>query len=669
VTAGQYKRRIAVVMVHGIGRANGADLVSGADKRKRAWERLTRSGISIRPFLWSNLTEATIEDLDTGRNTTGEKQAEDGRFLGGAWELQQAMKNAAHLTMTFNRDSRRSAASGLLWRISGGMLDAATVVSAAIAFWAWVVLSSASGWMDALFLLALMVPATMLLLGLASFLISPYGWRAQSFRRSGLLALWPLVLATTSLPRLYFLAFLPVLGWGFNTVLMHHWPATVSWSDGLPMQEYRFRVIGVIVLLISLVGVGLAWIQLGNRLFPGFVALARLTGDIFFYLGNEEHRDRAQRKLWSGLRRIAKEHELIVVGAHSLGSVLTIDTIRRFGMPGVRTRLVVVTGGSPLKRLFHTFFPALYPAPAEIRRELTTAHSGFDWINVYRPKDPVGSTLGIGDDNELNTGQPHGILSAHLGYFLDPVMLKGAFSMIADRVSRPVDQAASQEPPALYPTAGFELPEWISRTRQHERASWWTVTIGAFVMLWLFQMSIENHRDIGFIDNAQTETVAGTLFGRRVYESTGGRDAGWREVEQFWVRFTPSGQRDAVCTSVDTTVDPRKILDAFYSEARTESPGSLVLGSCGDALGKRNVLQREGRAIDVDVTYAVNRPDKALIRGMEPDLWRWVGWVHVLGVSCMVLFVIGGVVRAALHRDSDILECPPNDSKKTNREP
>src|SRR5262249_12630189 len=91
--------------------------------------------------------------------------------------------------------------------------------------------------------------------------------------------------------------------------------------------------------------------------------------------------------------------------------------------------VVLVTAGSPLRRFFFRFFPGIFipESPAGVAHLARGRLGDFHWLNVYRPWDPIGTSLRLtvdGAGRDVSTGQRLGVLSAHLDYWRDPVVLK-----------------------------------------------------------------------------------------------------------------------------------------------------------------------------------------------------------------------------------------------------
>jgi hypothetical protein len=133
---------------------------------------------------------------------------------------------------------------------------------------------------------------------------------------------------------------------------------------------------------------------------------ANLLRDITHYLATDANgqslgaQKTIQEKLWNLIQQQAQgaAPRKIVLVAHSLGTVIVVDMLRRRAdtpQPCPPFELAMVTAGSPLRRLIYRFLPERAPAPITIYRELTQARAFklLRWINVYRILDYVGQRL------------------------------------------------------------------------------------------------------------------------------------------------------------------------------------------------------------------------------------------------------------------------------------
>jgi hypothetical protein len=91
-----------------------------------------------------------------------------------------------------------------------------------------------------------------------------------------------------------------------------------------------------------------------------------------------------------GRRRIA-------VVAHSLGTVIAIDSLVNRNCWRPTDSITLFTLGLPLKRFFFRFFPRLFfPASSLKCAQLIAPRvAGFRWMNCYRPWDQIGTLLGL----------------------------------------------------------------------------------------------------------------------------------------------------------------------------------------------------------------------------------------------------------------------------------
>ncbi|WUQ31233.1 lipase family protein [Streptomyces sp. NBC_00239] len=78
----------------------------------------------------------------------------------------------------------------------------------------------------------------------------------------------------------------------------------------------------------------------------------------------------------------------LVISGHSQGSVLAAAAVRQLP-PEVRSRVALLTYGSPLRRLYGRWFPAYFgPGP------LAALHRDVDcWRNLWRSTDPIGGPV------------------------------------------------------------------------------------------------------------------------------------------------------------------------------------------------------------------------------------------------------------------------------------
>jgi hypothetical protein len=115
--------------------------------------------------------------------------------------------------------------------------------------------------------------------------------------------------------------------------------------------------------------------------------------DVVRYVGDGRLRTYVHQQLVLKVSEYAASPR-IVIAAHSLGSVIAVDSL--LSTPAAWSRFEhvdLVTAGSPLHRLLARFFPSAYPPVREAAEAINGAYPGLRWVNVYRPTDYVGGSL------------------------------------------------------------------------------------------------------------------------------------------------------------------------------------------------------------------------------------------------------------------------------------
>ncbi|MEU6626415.1 hypothetical protein ABZ926_37400 [Streptomyces litmocidini] len=98
----------------------------------------------------------------------------------------------------------------------------------------------------------------------------------------------------------------------------------------------------------------------------------------------------------------------LVISGHSQGSVLAAAAVWQL-QPATRSRVALLTYGSPLERLYGRWFPA-YFGPEALRALNRTVHC---WSNLYRATDPIGGPVRVPAED----GRP----AVDAAVLLDPV--------------------------------------------------------------------------------------------------------------------------------------------------------------------------------------------------------------------------------------------------------
>ncbi len=361
----------------------------------------------------------------------------------------------------FNWDSRvnrvfdaRSFNLGVLSEISAGTLNAANLGFTSgegyvgIPRWLLVVLNSyaliiqvcgilwlpvlmASIVSHAVRLTALGVLGGFLTLMLLASLLSPQRCETlrAGFRRLVLTVAWPLLysaaapFAAALLPCIFLLG-LPIIGF------------FVSRGAGIAFFP---------VLMLE----GIGALLLLHALQKGAEPILKIFSDIFRYIGIPPYRKRLVQELTDAMQGQLGGCDHVIILAHSLGSVITVDSLLSGpNLLGNVARVDLVTMGSPLKRMFYGGFPELFASPERIWESLTARLNSFRWINVYRPLDVVGariSTARVSPIMEFNTQE---YLKNHTNYWSD-VCVAGL-----------IQQALATSKPAALSTVARPIENW-----------------------------------------------------------------------------------------------------------------------------------------------------------------------------------------------------------------
>lgn len=296
--------------------------------------------------------------------------------------------------------------------------------------------------------------ATMLLLLCA---VPPFHRLARATLRAVLLLLlWPLIFlgslpATQTAARLFSASVLvgaPILiVMGVDAWLPGDWiPTEKMGSAGIPAYDFGILIIPSALVLgfFSLVSIGVVMVALYAALSRLLAPIYKVLADIVLYLGDPSyHVELANCVTSSVVTSLHRGAKSLVFITHSLGTVICVDVLRRFGRELQLPPTTLITGGSPLRRFFHRFFPKSYPAPVTLYSQLRSEMQFLRWINVYRPRDPVGAALGLPAAWDVSTKQRHSIAKAHLGYWSDEIVYATLTAALASEAKVPASDLAT----------------------------------------------------------------------------------------------------------------------------------------------------------------------------------------------------------------------------------
>lgn len=274
-----------------------------------------------------------------------------------------------------------------------------------------------------------------------------------------------------------------------------------------------------------------------------------------------------------------------------------------------------MTAGSPLESVLARFFPAAYPAPSYMSAMLRRQNPGFEWLNVSRPRDPVGSHLGLESDRELQRGGELRIHEAHTGYWRDPALLALISESVAEIVHHPPARPGGDEPmsPRGRDEDAFALPSYLGPVRKAARRAWAAVGLLGLVAWWLSGVIAREKTQLALGDQP-TAYFDGYLMGRI-------QPARWYRAERvarpsFWVEYWPEPGEPSVCISVDATVDPACTRDLYFPSSLAATPPPEVR-RCFDAPGREPLRQIQGRFVTESIEAVAGRAGPATVTACQ----------------------------------------------------
>jgi hypothetical protein len=250
-------------------------------------------------------------------------------------------------------------------------------------------------------LLAQTLPAARIVLDVLSRSILPFAlaltlstWMATPLPLKGALRtgvfqlIWFPTYALGILPMMLTSLAVTAFGLGFistaaNLKFTMQLPDGTTWDIGPGWRELGVGVL-VAVVLVAL-AFGVSWIV--------WRALKPII-DVVRYIGDRQLRDYVQAQFLARLTDLTATSARIVVAAHSLGTVITADSLLSHPDTWRKFECIdLVTAGSPLHRLLARFFPSAYPPVRDLADAIARAYPSMRWANVYRPTDYVGGSL------------------------------------------------------------------------------------------------------------------------------------------------------------------------------------------------------------------------------------------------------------------------------------
>lgn len=436
--------RARALAIHGVGNQEPGEI-------KRALEEVLANSsfeatVDVEEFNWNQLADhspfARNRFYDTywllGRTAYNISAA---ARMGIATGVNRVDRGVGSLQYVLHRLSQWLVAAGISLSVTAPLLQLAVVVPSA-----WYGLSSlpmgAFGWL----LKAPLAIAYLIAIGAAAILIM------GALRLPLAMSLQPLVAAMRSVlllviqPGLVALSGLFALDWRAYSESASFIGFAII---GVSVIGYLANVIGsepfgggVILLILTgaiLSALVLMWVL--RRLSPHFFGgPIKVLLDIFRYLGEPHYRGRIQAALDQAIREARSSvvgDAPIVLVAHSLGTVIAVDSLINSGAWERSDRVLLVTMGSPLRRFFLNAFPgALFPSSVRgIAAAIVGRVRQLRWLNVYRPWDYIGTALGLNRaavGRDLTTRQWGRVVTSHTDYWGDAEVLQAVSSGLQD---------------------------------------------------------------------------------------------------------------------------------------------------------------------------------------------------------------------------------------------
>jgi hypothetical protein len=210
-----------------------------------------------------------------------------------------------------------------------------------------------------------------------------------------------------------------------------------------------------------------------------WIGIVRTLLDVTLYVSSHQYRARL-REAFARIIESYPECPHVWLVTHSLGSVIALDSLMSDVVWKPRHSVVLMTCGSPLRRLLTRYYADLF-FPADLTRAagvIASRLTSFRWLNVYRPLDYIGKRLHYGkrsDESIVWTWWPW-----HTGYWSDRKAVTAVVRLLDS--SSPI--APNEHPVYFDPAGELSVPSaiqaWVSAF------PWLTILLGplAAYLLW-----------------------------------------------------------------------------------------------------------------------------------------------------------------------------------------
>lgn len=152
-----------------------------------------------------------------------------------------------------------------------------------------------------------------------------------------------------------------------------------------------------------------------------FRSIVKVTLDIFLYISNNRYRQGIQDYINSELEKeCTLEDKEVVIVSHSFGTLIIVDALINGKELKTAASIRLITMGSPLNKFFNRYFPSLFSTTQLFQKLSYLYRNNFSWINIFRPNDPVGTSLNTEGITDINTAQyEKKFVFAHVSYWND----------------------------------------------------------------------------------------------------------------------------------------------------------------------------------------------------------------------------------------------------------
>ena len=472
-----------------------------------------------------------------------------------------------------------------------------------------------------------------------------------TIRRATLNTVGPIVY-TTGLPFVFkYMASLGVLSYFILTTMVGVpeykveivSKTTVKFVAGLSLSSY-VRWGPLSETLLVMVGL-LLFAALSIR---ALAPILKVLADIFRYLGNPQYRDLIQKNVKEKVLESVDTtaDSTVIIAGHSLGSVIALDALHQHTSVFAKAeRIVLITCGSPLKRLFYRFFRNNYRSPEAEFGQLCRNYKNIEWMNIFRPLDYIGGRLG----NRLQSSivdirVPQG-LSFHIGYWSDHAFVEAVKN--------------SLQSPGLISESRRELAgnsEQVD-TRNRNLGShrgmkpfWRRLFPLLLVMITVFNYLIVENRHVKWIFEEQRSqlsaegiTASARLYRvqREVWEMSGEHQYMDEKLE-YWVSISEVGKEKNIKARLDERfhdISAMKSVLNKMDQSKNSLPDDL------SEIGKKVVaLYRPNSKTKVHVPEFYSK--------ITITFWRVIG-VIVQAILCIFYAVIPCAIFDALFQQAD----------------